>query len=229
MAEENNKTKLNEEESVEEPQEPPLRQAPSNSAGRQGEPATEPPSAPNKAVDVPAVEVKPEPQVEADQPLAKEPEPSSTLPSKASADKPAPSQEASKLIVEKIPAPAPQPTKPAPAPPVKPSSAPISSELRAGRPAPTPKVEQIPFKTKFKNKLFELRKLANQKRFEKVEKNLEKIMQYAMEKQKITNNEVEKLTGIGDKQAERYLKILVKKRKLVKFGKTKNTFYKPVK
>lgn len=83
--------------------------------------------------------------------------------------------------------------------------------------------------TKFKDKLKEFRQKANQKRKEKMEKNLEKIMQYAWEKQKVTNNEVEKLTGVGDKQAERYLKILVKKRKLVKFGKTKNTFYKPVK
>ena len=55
------------------------------------------------------------------------------------------------------------------------------------------------------------------------------ILDHARQKQKITNNDVEKLTGVKHWQAANYLKILTKQRKLIKFGKTTNTFYKPVK
>ena len=41
-------------------------------------------------------------------------------------------------------------------------------------------------------------------------------------------NEVEKLTGVKDAQATNYLNILVKQGKLIRFGKKKNIFYKPI-
>ncbi len=85
------------------------------------------------------------------------------------------------------------------------------------------------FKTKFLDKLKKLRQQANQKRQENMKKNLAIIMEYAHRKQKITNDETEKITGVKNTQAYKYLKILVKQGKLVKFGKNINTFYKPIK
>jgi len=38
---------------------------------------------------------------------------------------------------------------------------------------------------------------------------------------------VERITGVKDAQATRYLEKLVKQGKLVRFGKKRNTFYKP--
>jgi len=96
-------------------------------------------------------------------------------------------------------------------------------------PTPAPSAPEIPFAVKFKNKLKDLLQIANQKRSQKIQDNLEKIMAYAREKQKITNDEVERITNVGDKQATRYLKILVKQSHLMKFGTYKNTFYKPIK
>jgi len=54
-------------------------------------------------------------------------------------------------------------------------------------------------------------------------------MEYAVKTQKVTNDDVERLTGVGDAQAARYLKKLTKQGKIIKFGKTSNTFYKPIK
>jgi len=76
---------------------------------------------------------------------------------------------------------------------------------------------------KLKEKLFEARQIKQQK----MAANLEKIMAYALEKQKITNDEVERLTGVHDRQALKYLKILVGQGRLVRFGNKRNTFYKP--
>jgi len=81
----------------------------------------------------------------------------------------------------------------------------------------------------FLDKLKELRTKANQARTEKKEDNLKKILAYAREHNRITNDEVEKITGVRDDQATEYLNILVKQGKLVRFGKTKNTFYMPIK
>ncbi|MBU4257011.1 DUF977 family protein [Patescibacteria group bacterium] len=62
-----------------------------------------------------------------------------------------------------------------------------------------------------------------------MQKNLNNIMEYARETQKITNNDVERITKVKHTQSSKYLKMLVKQGLLVKFGKTKNTFYKPIK
>ena len=89
--------------------------------------------------------------------------------------------------------------------------------------------DKVPFKTKFLDKLKKLRRQANQKRRENMEKNLAKIMDYAEKMQKITNDEVEKITGVSDRQSLNYLEKLVRADKLVRFGKKRNVFYKPVK
>lgn len=121
--------------------------------------------------------------------------------------------------------------------PEEPMPAP-QSEIKADKPAqpttPTTPTqnennEAESFITKFYNKLTELRMIANQKRKEKVQKNLDKIMEYARETQKVTNNDVERITKVKHRQSSKYLKMLVKQGLLVKFGKTKNTFYKPIK
>ncbi len=94
---------------------------------------------------------------------------------------------------------------------------------------PVPSKAEAPFMVKFLKHLGILRGKANQKRQENIQARLDKIMVYAREKQKITNDEVERLTGVSDTQATRYLKKLVKEKKLVCFGKKKNVFYKPIK
>ena len=76
-------------------------------------------------------------------------------------------------------------------------------------------------------KLKQQLKTANEKRLKKKQENLEKIMACARQKQKITNQLAQRLTHVSRKQAERYLEVLVGQGKLVRFGKTKNTFYKP--
>ena len=73
-----------------------------------------------------------------------------------------------------------------------------------------------------------LRGQANRKRAENAAKNLEKIMAAAWKTEKITNDGVEKVTGVSDRQARRYLTKLVKQKKLRRFGKNRNTFYKPL-
>ncbi len=94
---------------------------------------------------------------------------------------------------------------------------------------PANKSVKIDFASRFRNKLKQLLGMANQKRQAKAQANLDKIIKYAKEKQKVTNNDVERITGVKDAQATRYLEKLVKQGRIVKFGKTSNTFYKPVK
>ena len=62
---------------------------------------------------------------------------------------------------------------------------------------------------------------------EKVQENLDKIMEYALKTQRVVNDDVERIIGVKDTQAAEYLNTLVKQGKLVKFGKTINIFYKP--
>ena len=80
-----------------------------------------------------------------------------------------------------------------------------------------------------RTRLNELLVKANEARVTNSEKNLEKIMEYARRTQKVTNNDVERITGVQDRQAGRYLKKLVKNKKLARFGRYKYTFYKPIK
>ena len=81
----------------------------------------------------------------------------------------------------------------------------------------------------FLDKLKELRGRANTVRHKHVEENLKKIIEYADRTQKVTNDDVERLTGVKHRQAVNYLNTLVKDKKLMKFGSKSNTFYKPVK
>ncbi len=69
---------------------------------------------------------------------------------------------------------------------------------------------------------------ANRKRREKAAASLEMIMSYTREHGKITNDEVERLVKVKDRQALNYLSELVKQGRLVRFGTKKNTFYKAV-
>ena len=95
------------------------------------------------------------------------------------------------------------------------------------QPVPTQDAGTVQAEPSFLEKLKEQLGFANEKRRQKVKQNLDKVMEYAKEKQKITNDEVERITGVKDRQALKYLKILVKQGKLVRFGKKRNTFYKP--
>jgi hypothetical protein len=57
------------------------------------------------------------------------------------------------------------------------------------------------------------------------QKKLDKIIQFASTKGKITNDEVQKLLRISDKTSERYLKKLVLQGKLQKFGSIRDAHY----
>ena len=63
---------------------------------------------------------------------------------------------------------------------------------------------------------------------QKKQKKLEKILQLAKQKQKITNDDVQKLILVSDKTATRYLDQLMKEGKLIRTGPEKHEFYKPV-
>jgi len=80
-----------------------------------------------------------------------------------------------------------------------------------------------------RSRLNELLLKANESRITHSEKNLDRIMEYAWETQKVTNNDVERITGVKHAQATRLLKKLVKDGKLARFGRYKYTFYKPIK
>ena len=95
-----------------------------------------------------------------------------------------------------------------------PPNEPLKSELEPIKSEPIPVI--IPNK----NKVLELlnkAKLAIQ--FRK-RKKLDKVMTLFLEKQKITNDEVEKLLHVSDATAERYLNILEKENKIKQVGKT---------
>jgi hypothetical protein len=56
--------------------------------------------------------------------------------------------------------------------------------------------------------------------------NLAKILAGAKANGKVTNDDVERLLGVSDRQASRYLNELARQGKLVKYGRFKQTFYK---
>ena len=93
----------------------------------------------------------------------------------------------------------------------------------------TPAPEKKNFFNQYLQKLTEFRAQANKKRSDQVKANLETILNFARQKQKITNNDVEKLIGVKDRHAANYLNKLEKQKKIIRFGKTANIFYKPVK
>ncbi len=138
---------------------------------------------------------------------------------------PAQDQDISNIVKkEKVEIPSPvSPPAQAPLSPktTKPPVAAAPNSINASKPEPS-------FTTKYINKLKEQLGLANLKRKQKARKNLDKIMEYARQTQKVTNDDVERITGVKDSQAENYLNKLIKQGKLVRFGKTKNIFYKPI-
>ncbi len=87
----------------------------------------------------------------------------------------------------------------------------------------------VPFMTQFLDKLKEFRGVANEKRAEIMKKNLDTVMEFAALTRKVTNDDVERITGVNDSQAQRYLKKLVEDGKLTRFGKTSGIYYRPTK
>jgi len=81
---------------------------------------------------------------------------------------------------------------------------------------------------RLKMKLKDMLIAARRKKQEKMAANLETIMAYSREHGKITNNEVETLVKVKDRQATRYLAGLAKQGRLMRFGTKRNIFYKPV-
>ncbi len=79
----------------------------------------------------------------------------------------------------------------------------------------------------FLDKLKELRGRANTVRHKHVEENLKKVEAFAKENGGVTNDDVERLTGVKDTQATNYLNNLVKQGKLIRTGEKSNTIYKP--
>ena len=59
----------------------------------------------------------------------------------------------------------------------------------------------------------------------KKQENLQKIEKLLETKLKITNNDVEKMLGVSDATAERYLDQLEKAGKIVQNGRSKKTYY----
>lgn len=80
---------------------------------------------------------------------------------------------------------------------------------------------------KFLQKMSFLHSQANKKRTWEVEANLLRIMEFAKKHGRVTNNDVEGLTEVGHTQASKYLKMLQKDKKLLRFGSSRLTHYKP--
>jgi len=55
--------------------------------------------------------------------------------------------------------------------------------------------------------------------------NKEKILEFLRENEKIANNDIEKLLGVSDATATRYMNELEKERKVRQIGKTGNAVY----
>lgn len=104
----------------------------------------------------------------------------------------------------------------------------IQPIVKPKQPAPAKQKNKISL-TNYLKKLSEFRCFANAKRQKKMQANLDKIMEYAKKTQKVVNDDVERLTDVKHVQAVRYLNILKKQGKLIRFGKKSNIFYKPVK
>lgn len=124
-------------------------------------------------------------------------------------------------ISEPLPAPEEKPAEPEPEPRTPTPEQPV-------KPAPEPAGSTAKPVVGFWNKLKELRALGNKARTKKKEENLAKALAYARERNKITNDEVQEITGVGDTQATNYLNQLVKERKLVRFGSTSFVLQQPL-
>ena len=65
----------------------------------------------------------------------------------------------------------------------------------------------------------------SQKQVKEKAENLQKILDFIADRGKVTNNEVEKLLGVSNATAERYLDELEKDGKLKQIGKTGQSVY----
>ena len=143
--------------------------------------------------------------------------PPETVPESAPAS-PAPPPNPPTEITEEIKTP-----EPAEAAPILAQPAPASS-------SPAPSTPEENFDVRFKDKLRQLRGMANQKRLAKAKENEEKIMASALANNKIDNKTARELTGLSDDRARYYLNKLEKQGKLTQMGKTgPKIFYMPIK
>jgi len=165
--------------------------------------------------ETPQPEATPAPEAVPEQETA--PLPAETIPAPLGKIKTEP---ADSEIAEPLATAAPDQT-PEPAPSPEPAKEPAPIII-----APEEVKEAVPFMMKFLDHLGVLRKDANLKRQQQMQEKLEAILGYVREHQQITNDEVEKLTGVKDAQAAKYLKILVNQGKLIMFGYKRNAYYK---
>jgi len=97
---------------------------------------------------------------------------------------------------------------------------------------PQPQPSRVPIAEKLATaldrRLKQLLINANRERKNRVQMNLDAILEFALKSDIITNNDVEYLTNVSDAQARRYLNKLVRQGKLVRYGRYKNTYYKHV-
>ncbi len=63
------------------------------------------------------------------------------------------------------------------------------------------------------------------KQAKKKVKNKEKILKFLRENEKVANNDIEKLLGVSDATATRYMNELEKEQKVRQIGKTGNAVY----
>lgn len=141
------------------------------------------------------------------------------------------------IKVENVPTPVADTSASAEAPADKPAE-PIASSTPEVQPAPTPEPVSTPPSSPtnpptpfskgsgeavspIKNLLLKAKEMIQ---FRK-RKKLEKILELAREKGKITNNNIQKFLRVSDATATRYLSQLVKEGKLTRQGKPKNAFY----
>jgi hypothetical protein len=110
----------------------------------------------------------------------------------------------------------------------RPSGALQDDKVANEAPQDDSKITEAGIMARLKAMLMDKLRAAWQKKQEKIAASLEMIMAYAREQGKVTNDEVEKLVKVKDRQALRYLTMLCKQGRLVRFGTKKNTFYKAV-
>lgn len=170
-----------------------------------------------------------EPVQETPQPAPESPEPIVEAPAPA-AEPPAPPQEAEPVPTPEV-APSEPTIEPAPAETPQqdenqsetdqiPPNEPIATESESAKPNPEPPSSAAPVQTGILHTVRDLLVKARVAIQDRKRKKRDKIMQALNKKNKITNNEVEKLLHVSDATATRYLSALVKEGKIKQVGKT---------
>jgi hypothetical protein len=127
---------------------------------------------------------------------------------------------------------APAPASPVESEPVMPSKETLTSELPSSTQAEI-KVPPVPTGCPNYQEQFHQFIMDNNAKSLRVQRvrmadRLEKIVVFARENGKVTNNDVERLTGVKDTRAVHYLNMLIKQNRLARFNENKSTFYKVI-